>query len=271
MKVGTAKVTPTPTEAVLAVDAGGARGRRVRRRRVRDRRERADNGDTPPIDTSKVVNPAPEVGLPERPPRPAVSSPTPSQGLTRASRTPSACTSPRSATTVPGQRKFNVDINGSRVLTDFEILAAAGGFRAAYAQSFDAVADANGRIVVAFTNGSAPDRPPWSAGSRCSSRPRRTGRRPSTCRSRGCTPRGTCTTRWWTTGPTRRSSRPSAPVTPTFAVQGTVANQAGDPEAGWTVFLDYDGDGQYDTSEPLTTTNAGGFTRSRRPSRTRPG
>ena len=51
----------------------------------------------------------------------------------------------------------------------------------------------------------------------------------------------------------------SAPVTPAFAIQGKVANQNGDPEAGWTVFLDLGGDGNLDASDPVTVTNAGGF------------
>ncbi|HJZ57319.1 MAG TPA: malectin domain-containing carbohydrate-binding protein, partial [Gemmataceae bacterium] len=59
--------------------------------------------------------------------------------------------------TGPGQRKFNVDINNHRVLTDFDVAAAAGQPSAvgyAYAQFFDAVADANGQIVIDFTKGS---------------------------------------------------------------------------------------------------------------------
>ncbi|MFO0847306.1 MAG: malectin domain-containing carbohydrate-binding protein [Gemmataceae bacterium] len=54
-----------------------------------------------------------------------------------------------------GGRKFNVDINGRRVLTDFDIFAATGNWFTGYSADFDATADAQGRIVVAFTNGSA--------------------------------------------------------------------------------------------------------------------
>src|SRR5262249_21176739 len=53
-----------------------------------------------------------------------------------------------------GDRKFNVDINSHRVLTDFDIIAAAGKAFTAITQDFDAVAGPDGKIVVAFRNGS---------------------------------------------------------------------------------------------------------------------
>ena len=55
----------------------------------------------------------------------------------------------------PGQRKFNVTINGTQVLTDFDIFAAAGAANTAIIQSFDTVADPSGTITITFTNGSA--------------------------------------------------------------------------------------------------------------------
>src|SRR5262249_61228172 len=51
----------------------------------------------------------------------------------------------------------------------------------------------------------------------------------------------------------------SAMFRPKFAVQGRVANQNGDPEGGWAVFLDYNRNGVQDRNEPGTHTNAGGF------------
>jgi hypothetical protein len=51
----------------------------------------------------------------------------------------------------------------------------------------------------------------------------------------------------------------SATFRPVFAVEGRVANQNGDPEGGWAVFLDYNRDGKQDPNEPGTQTNAGGF------------
>lgn len=56
-----------------------------------------------------------------------------------------------------GERKFNVDINGRRVLSDFDI-AAEGGRDKAVVRDFPEVsADANGHIVIAFTRGSADE------------------------------------------------------------------------------------------------------------------
>ena len=54
-----------------------------------------------------------------------------------------------------GQREFNVSINGTPVLTNFDILAAAGGKNfTAVVQSFpNLTANASGQIVIAFSNG----------------------------------------------------------------------------------------------------------------------
>jgi hypothetical protein len=61
-----------------------------------------------------------------------------------------------------GKRKFNVNINGTRVLTDFDVLAAAGAKNKAIMRSFDATASANGEIVIDFTVGSV-DQPKLGA------------------------------------------------------------------------------------------------------------
>ena len=51
-----------------------------------------------------------------------------------------------------GQRIFNIDINQSRVLTNFDIIAAAGGPGIAVAREFSVSADAAGNIAVLFGN-----------------------------------------------------------------------------------------------------------------------
>src|SRR5262249_27171173 len=56
---------------------------------------------------------------------------------------------------LPTERKFNVSINGTQVLSDFDIVAAAGGPHTAIAREFQATADINGRIVIDFTAASA--------------------------------------------------------------------------------------------------------------------
>ncbi|HET6323495.1 MAG TPA: malectin domain-containing carbohydrate-binding protein [Planctomycetaceae bacterium] len=51
-----------------------------------------------------------------------------------------------------GTQAFNVSINGSQVLTNFDVLAAAGGLNKATVQQFTAVANANGQILLNFAS-----------------------------------------------------------------------------------------------------------------------
>jgi beta-galactosidase len=55
--------------------------------------------------------------------------------------------------TTAGQREFNVAINGTTVLSNFDIYAAAGANKALVEQ-FTATANSNGQIIISFTNGS---------------------------------------------------------------------------------------------------------------------
>ena len=55
--------------------------------------------------------------------------------------------------TGPGQRLFDVAINGKAVLTDFDIFATAGGANIAVARSFATTADAEGNVAISFTPG----------------------------------------------------------------------------------------------------------------------
>jgi hypothetical protein len=57
--------------------------------------------------------------------------------------------------TSAGQRRFNVLINGTQVLTEFDIIANTGAPYVALEENFSAQADASGRITVQLTNGSA--------------------------------------------------------------------------------------------------------------------
>ncbi len=54
-----------------------------------------------------------------------------------------------------GQREFNVSINGTAVLTNFDIYAATGAEYKAILKTYTATANAAGQIVIAFTNGAA--------------------------------------------------------------------------------------------------------------------
>ncbi len=57
--------------------------------------------------------------------------------------------------TATGQREFNVLINGAQVLTNFDIIAAAGGAGRAIAKTFTTNADGSGDITIQFTVGAA--------------------------------------------------------------------------------------------------------------------
>jgi beta-glucanase (GH16 family) len=52
-----------------------------------------------------------------------------------------------------GDREFNVAINGTSVLTNFDQFAAAGGKDIAVVKTFTTTANSSGQIVIAFTNG----------------------------------------------------------------------------------------------------------------------
>jgi Malectin domain/Carbohydrate binding module (family 6)/Ricin-type beta-trefoil lectin domain len=54
--------------------------------------------------------------------------------------------------TAAGKREFNVLINGTQVLTDFDIFATAGGENIATVEQFNAVANASGQIVIQFVS-----------------------------------------------------------------------------------------------------------------------
>jgi fibronectin type 3 domain-containing protein len=60
------------------------------------------------------------------------------------------------------QRKFHVNINGTRVLTDFDIVAAAGAPKKAVVRQFTATANASGQIAIQYLTGSANN--PQSSG-----------------------------------------------------------------------------------------------------------
>ncbi|MDQ2800105.1 MAG: malectin domain-containing carbohydrate-binding protein [Armatimonadota bacterium] len=52
----------------------------------------------------------------------------------------------------PSQRVFNVSINGSQVLTNFDIYATAGGMNKALVKEFTATADSSGKITIVYTS-----------------------------------------------------------------------------------------------------------------------
>jgi large repetitive protein len=60
--------------------------------------------------------------------------------------------------TAAGKRQFNVTINGTPMLSNFDIFATAGGQNIAVVEPFTVTANSSGQIVIAFTNG-AHDNP----------------------------------------------------------------------------------------------------------------
>jgi hypothetical protein len=55
----------------------------------------------------------------------------------------------------PGQRVFNVAINGTTVLSNFDVVAAAGGSGKAVIQEFTPTTDALGRLIISYQKGPA--------------------------------------------------------------------------------------------------------------------
>jgi|GEM_PF-1972577 len=55
----------------------------------------------------------------------------------------------------PHEREFNVSINGTQVLTNFDIFNQAGGMNIAIDRQFSAVASISGTIIIQFTSGAA--------------------------------------------------------------------------------------------------------------------
>ena len=53
-----------------------------------------------------------------------------------------------------GQRKFNVAINNSSVLSSFDVFSVAG-YKKALVKQFPVTADNNGQVVISFTQGGA--------------------------------------------------------------------------------------------------------------------
>ncbi len=57
--------------------------------------------------------------------------------------------------TSPGQREFNVLVNGKLVLKNFDIIASAGAINTAFVQSLSAIADSTGTLTIQFAVGAA--------------------------------------------------------------------------------------------------------------------
>jgi parallel beta-helix repeat protein len=108
----------------------------------------AANGYTGTIDTSLVANPAPQSVYQNQRYGPSflyvVSSLTPGKTYQV------ILHFTEDWNTAVGQRQENISINGTQVLSAFDIFATAGAQHKAIAQSFSTAADANGKITISF-------------------------------------------------------------------------------------------------------------------------
>jgi O-glycosyl hydrolase len=147
-KSSEASATPQATGSlVLAIDAGGAANGSF----VADTDFVGGNSYTTsnPINTSNVVNPAPQaVYRSVRYGNFTYTIPNLAAGAAYTVRLHFAEVAFFSA----GARKFNVTINGTQVLSNFDIFAAAGGPLIAIVEQFNATANASGQLVIQFVS-----------------------------------------------------------------------------------------------------------------------
>jgi len=109
------------------------------------------------INTSKVTNPAPPAVY-----QTARVATTTTNGVTSFTYTIPGFTAGSSHTvrlhfcetffTTTGSRVFNVTINGTQVLTNFDVVAASGGQNIANIQQFTEAANSSGQYVITFTS-----------------------------------------------------------------------------------------------------------------------
>ncbi len=138
--------TPIPTPGGVQINAGGPAVSPF----VADTDFTGGTTSTPgnTIDTSGVTNPAPQaVYQSNRFGNFTYAVPGLTAGKTYTVRLHFA----ESYWTAAGQRTFNVSINGSQVLTNFDIFATAGAINKAVVEQFTATAGANGTITLQFT------------------------------------------------------------------------------------------------------------------------
>jgi outer membrane protein assembly factor BamB len=153
----TSSTPPPPSCTTLCIDSGSTTGSAPF---VADEDftsgSTIDHANT--INLSEVTNPAPEavyqsarVGATQASGVGATFSYTIS-GLTAASSHTVRLHFAETFFTTKGSRVFNVSINGTQVLTNFDIVAAAGGENIANIQQFPVTADASGNITITFTS-----------------------------------------------------------------------------------------------------------------------
>jgi beta-glucanase (GH16 family) len=149
--------TPTPTATppsgtlVTAIDAGGsASGNFVADTDFNQGNEFSDTSTS--INTSGVSNPAPQAVWQTCRWNSAFAYTIP--GLNAGNTYTLDLDWAELSWQAAGKREFNVAINGSQVLTNFDVYANAG-YKTALQKQFSVVANSSGQIVISFTQGSA--------------------------------------------------------------------------------------------------------------------
>ena len=105
------------------------------------------------IDTSGVINPAPSAVYQSERSGNSFSYTIP--GLTANASYALRLHFAENYWTASGNRLFNVSVNGTKVLSNLDVYAAAGGPHRALVRRFAATANSNGQLVIAFSQGSA--------------------------------------------------------------------------------------------------------------------
>ena len=113
----------------------------------------SDTSTTASINTSGVVNPAPMAVYQNGRAGSTVTYVVP--GFTAGSSHTVRLHFAETYFSAAGKRVFNAAINGTSVLSNFDIYATAGGKYIAVAESFPTTADSSGKITIKFTSGSA--------------------------------------------------------------------------------------------------------------------
>ena len=86
---------------------------------------------------------------------PGLLSPIPSLASRLTAAIRSGCIGRRTAWQAQGSEQFHVSVNGTQVLTNFDVFASAGAANKAVVRNFNATADGSGNITVSFVRGSA--------------------------------------------------------------------------------------------------------------------
>jgi hypothetical protein len=148
---GTPTPTPTPTSLVTAINAGGgAAGNFVADMDYNQGNQYTDTSTS--INTSGVSNPAPQAVWQTC--RWNSSFTYTLTGLTPGTSYVLKLDWAELTWQAAGQREFNVAINGSQVLTNFDVYAT-GGYKTAVQKQFAVTANSSGQVVISFTQGSA--------------------------------------------------------------------------------------------------------------------